>query len=93
MNLYEEEYENQPVIRYFFKAINYKLIMPGKVFPPENVIKQGDTLNWSLTAYRLVPEDFVIEATSRKANIWAWIVSALIILLAAGSIFYKPRRK
>jgi hypothetical protein len=41
----------------------------------------------------MIYNDYVIEAESRKANLWAFIVSGLILALAIGSFWYKPKRK
>ena len=90
---FEDQFEKQDFISYFGKEFNYNLCMPGRVTPKENVVMQGDTLNFKLTAYRMVYNDYVIEAESRKANVWAFIVSGLILALAIGSFWYKPKRK
>lgn len=90
---YGDDFEKQEFISYFTKEFNFKLRMPGRITPKENVVMQGDTLNFKLTAYRMVYDDYVIEAESRKANVWAFIVSGLILALAIGSFWYKPKRK
>lgn len=76
-------------INYFDSSIDYNLLMPGKIIKTENLVNHGDTLSINLTAYRMVYSDFKISATSRKPNIWAFIVSGLIVLLAVGSMFVK----
>lgn len=90
---YEDNFDKQEFVALFTKEFNYKLCMPGRVTPKENVVMQGDTLSWKLTAYRMVYNDYVIEAESRKANVWAFILSGLIVVLAIGSFWYKPKRK
>jgi hypothetical protein len=64
-------------------------LLPGKITDPQNAVVHGDTLIWKLTAYRMVYSDYEIEAQSRKANIWAFIFSGLIVIIAAGSYFIK----
>ena len=88
---YERDFEEQDFVAFFGKAFNYKLCMPGRVVPNEHIVQNGDTLNFKLTAYRMVYSDYVIQAESRKANIWAFIVSGLILVLAVGSFWYKPK--
>lgn len=89
---HEKAFEEQAFVALFGKAFNYKLCMPGRIKPDENVVMEGDTLNVKLTAYRMVYSDFVIQAESRKANSWAFVVSGLILALAIGSFWYKPKR-
>ncbi len=79
-------------MKYFEKEFAYKLILPGKIIQPNNAIVQGDTLVWKLSAYRLIPADYVIEAQSRKANIWAFLLTGVIVLLAVGSFLWRPKR-
>jgi hypothetical protein len=80
-------------IEYFNKSFEYKLLMPGKVLQPNNAIVRGDTLIWKLTAYRMVYSDYEIGARSRKTNLWAFIVSGLVVILAIGSYFYKSKSR
>lgn len=90
---HEKDFEEQAFVGLFGKAFNYRLCMPGRIIPIENVILEGDTLNFKLTAYRMVYSDYVIRGESRKANNWAFIVSGLILVLAVGSFWYKPKGK
>lgn len=89
---HEKDFEEQEFVSLFTKAFDYKLCMPGRISPKDNVVMNGDTINWKLTAYRMLYDDYVITAESRKANIWAFIVSGLILALAIGSFWYKPKR-
>jgi len=75
-----------------FRGFNYKLILPGKITQPGDAIIHGDTLVWELTSQRLVPADYVIEAQSRKANVWAFILTGILALVAVASFFWKPKR-
>lgn len=89
---HEKDFENQDFVALFTKEFSYKLCMPGSITSKENVVMNGDTLSWKLTAYRMLYDDCLIQAESRKANIWAFIVSGLILVLAIGSFWYKPKR-
>jgi hypothetical protein len=92
MKKIENKLNNRDFIEYFSEQFNYRLIMPGKTTPPGDAVMQGDTILWKLTAYRMVPNDFTIEAQSRKANIWAFILTGLILIIAIGSFFWKPKK-
>lgn len=93
MTKYDKEFGNQEFVSYFQKSFNYKLVMPGKVTSPENVVVKGDTLNWTLTAYRMGVDEYKIEAQSRKANVWAFVLTGLILIVAVGSFIWKPKRR
>lgn len=75
----------------FQPTFNYKLILPGNVIHADGAISQSDTLIWRLSSQRLVQSDFIIEAQSRKANVWAFILSGIILLIAAVSFIWKLR--
>ncbi len=93
MKNYEKSVEIQDYMTYFAKDFNYKLIMPGKVFNAINAVQNGDTLSWKLTAYRMAVSDYKIEAQSRKINVWAFVVTGLLVLVAIGSLMWKEKRK
>lgn len=84
---------NQDFVQYLNNSFTYKLIMPGKVLKADNAVLHSDTLIWNLTAYRMFYDNYAIEATSRAMNIWAFIVTALIILAAIFFFLYEPRNK
>jgi hypothetical protein len=89
---FEKSFEDQEFIAFFGKAFDYKLCMPGRVVVPDNVVANGDTLSWKLTAYRMLYSDYVIRAHSRRANGWAFVVSGLVLLAAVGSFWYRPKK-
>ena len=92
MGKYEKDLNEQGFVKYFSKYFTYKLLLPGKITRPNNAVVQGDTLVWKLSAYRMIPADYVIEAQSRKANVWAFILTGLILIVAVGSLVWKPKR-
>jgi hypothetical protein len=87
---FESDFNDQGFVEYFKEAFTYKLIMPGVVTVQNNAVVHGDTLVWNLTAYRMIPAPYVIEAQSRKANIWAFILTGIIFIVAIGSFIRKP---
>jgi hypothetical protein len=50
---------------------------------------RNGTIFYPLTGERLIPQDYTITATSRVINIWAFIVTLLIVVLAIGSWFRR----
>jgi hypothetical protein len=93
MNKYEKSLEEEGYVHYFVRTMTYNLVMPGTLTPPENTVVHGDTATWNLTAYRMVYGDYVLEAHSRKANVWAYLLTGLLIVVAIGSFIYKPKKR
>ncbi len=69
----------------------YDLVMPGKVTDAGMGIYDGQVIHYKLTGERLIPGVYTIAATSRVTNVWAFIVTFLVILLAIGSFFYRAK--
>ena len=67
---------------------SYDLVMPGRVLDAGMGQYDGDVIHYRLGGERMIPGDYTITATSRVTNIWAFIVTLLVILLAIGSFFY-----
>lgn len=89
LKAYEDKIGKEEFMKYFETSINYNLMIPGKILEANNALNHGDTLKFNLDAYRMTYNDYEIRATSRKTNTWAFWVTALLILLAAGSFFVK----
>lgn len=75
----------------FWFNVPYTLSMPGTVVDAGTGVCRDGIVYYAFTGERLIPHDYVISATSRVTNIWAYIVTLLIILLAIGSFFYRKR--
>ena len=73
----------------FSQSFNYKLVMPGKITQSGNAVNHGDTLVWKLSSYRMIPAGYLIEAESRTTNIWAFVITGLLIIFSIGTIFWK----
>jgi hypothetical protein len=76
----------------FSQSFNYKLILPGEVIQSGDALIQGDTLAWKLSTYRLIPSAYVIEAQSRKANLWAFVLTGVMLLGVAGWFVWQVKR-
>lgn len=93
MKKYEDSLDQQPFMKYFLASFTYKLQMPGTIVSHNNAAVKENILIYTLTAERMFKNDYTIEAESRKTNVWAFILTALIALVALGSCFYKPKKK
>lgn len=77
----------------FWFNVPYILSMPGTVVDSGNGTLRADgTVFYPFTGERLIPQDYTITATSRKTNLWAIIVSVLIIILTIGSFMYRKKK-
>ena len=63
-------------------SVPYTLTMPGTITDAGTGVVQGSTIFYPFTGERLIPGDYVISAQSRRTNLWAYILTALIILVA-----------
>ena len=68
-------------------------VMPGKVIDAGNGIVEGDVVHYKFSGERLIPHPYDVTITSRVSNIWAFVVTALVVLLAIGCLFYRRIRK
>lgn len=67
----------------------YDLVMPGRVTDAGIGEYDGQVVHYRISGDRFIGEDhtLTISATSRVTNVWAFIVTGLVILLALGSFF------
>lgn len=79
---FEEKYEEQ-ILFGFASDYDHMVIMPGLLMDTNAETVGGDTLKWDLTFIKYLDSDYVMYAESRLTNTWAYIVSVLIVLLAA----------
>ena len=67
-------------------------VMPGKVIDAGNGVVEGNVVRYRFSGERLIPHPFEVTITSRVTNVWAFVVTALVILLAIGCLFYRRIR-
>ena len=72
---------------------NYDLVMPGRVLDAGLGEYDGEVIHYRLGGERMIPGDYTINATSRVTNVWAFIVTILVVLLAIGSFCYRRKTK
>lgn len=67
-------------------------VMPGKVIDAGKGVVEGNVVQYKFSGERLIPHPFDVTITSRVTNVWAFVVTALVILLAIGCLFYRRIR-
>lgn len=73
--------------------VDYRLVLPGRVVDVGNGVMEEAAVRYRLTGSRLIPHDYTLTATSRAVNVWAFVITALVIILAVVSLFLSPKRK
>ena len=89
----EEKYKYYNYFVTMAPTLDY--VMPGKVIDAGAGEVDGNVVHYKFSAERLIPHPYDVTITSRVTNVWAFIVTFLIILLAIGSFLYhkKPNHK
>jgi hypothetical protein len=75
---------------YFDVSFDYKLVMPGDIIESDGILSH-DTLKWKIDTYRLLDGNYTVEASSKKANIWAFFTAAFIVVGAIVLFFIKRK--
>ena len=68
---------------------SYALKMPGKITDAGRGIVENDMIRYRFGGAYLIPGDYTIAASSRCVNVWAFLLSGLILIIAVGSFFIK----
>ena len=81
-SLKEAYTEASKLISYFSYSFIYSINLPGRYYEGNAVDFIDGSPSWKVDAFRLVDGDLILEAVSRKINVWAFVLTfALIILL------------
>ena len=87
----DKKYKSYEYLMMMAPQLDY--VMPGKVIDAGNGVVEGDVVHYKFSGERLIPHPFDVTITSRVTNVWAFVVTALVILLAIGCLFYRRIRK
>jgi hypothetical protein len=85
----DKKYKSYEYLVMMAPTLDY--VMPGKVMDDGDGVVENNVIHYKFSGERLIPHDYVITATSRVTNVWAFIVTILVILLAIGSFVYKHK--
>ena len=81
------------VVSLLSESFDYSLILPGNIKTSNSAKTDGNKMIWNLSAYRFLVNDYVIEAESQKVNIWAFIVTGIIVILTLISYLLPLKKK
>ena len=68
---------------------SYTLGMPGSIIDPGRGAVENGAVVYKFDGACLITGDYAFTATSRAANVWAFLLSGLILIIAVGSFFIK----
>ena len=60
--------------------VDYRLVLPGTIRDAGNGVLEQGVVRYRLTGARLIPHDYTLTATSRATNVWAFILTALLLI-------------
>ena len=86
----EKQYKQYEYLVMMAPTLDY--VMPGKIIDAGNGMIEGNMVHYRFSGERLIPHSFDVAITSRVTNVWAYILTLLVILLAIGSFAYKRRK-
>ena len=89
--LLETKYESFNNLAMMKPMLDY--VMPGKVIDAGKGVVDGNVVRYRFSGERLIPHPYNVVITSRVTNIWAFVVTILVIVLAIGSILYRHKKK
>ena len=67
----------------------YMLRMPGRITDAGRGQIEDGVIRYRFEGSFLIPGDYTIAASSRCVNVWAFILSGLVLAVAVGSFFIK----
>ena len=86
----EEKYKYYSFLVTMKPMLEY--VMPGKVIDAGKGVVEGNVVRYRFSGERLIPHPYDVAIASRVTNVWAFVVTALVILLAIGCLFYRRIR-
>ena len=87
----EQLFEEKSIATQLFEyQIKFELSMPGELLSSNAVSAQDGMLVWKVDAYRVLTDNYRLQAESRVMNIWAFVLTGL--LFAVALILFIPTR-
>lgn len=81
------------IIDYIGITIRYELLVPGTLINSNTQVDEQGTLIWKVDGMRLLFNDYTLTAEYRNPNIWSFVVSILVAIVAIISSIAIVRKK
>ena len=89
---FEDEYMGySSFVDLYYLITPYNLKMPGRVIETGRGTLKDGVISYRFGGRYLFTGEYTITATSRVTNVWAFILSGLIVLLAIVSLLYRRK--
>lgn len=88
-NMGEEKIKIAEVL---YNSIQFELSMPGKLLSSNARTLNNNSAIWKIDGFRLLADNYTLNAESRVINYWAFGVTLLIILIIFGAFVKLYRR-
>jgi hypothetical protein len=86
----EKDFEKaSAIVSYIGNVISYELVISGKIIKTNAPVINSDTLIWKIDGIRLLFDDYLLTTEYQVVNTWAFIISGLVLIIAAGSLFLR----
>lgn len=90
----DQEFENSTaIVNQLSNTISYELTVPGEIVSTNSPIYDSNNLVWKVDGIRILFDDYTLTAEYRVVNLWAFIVSGLILFTAIISIILLWKRR
>jgi len=67
--------------------------MPGLITGTNSAMLAGNQVAWDLFPMAFLLEDYTMEVESRVLNVWAFVLSGLVILALVSLLIFKSVKK
>jgi hypothetical protein len=67
--------------------------MPGILLETNSTIVEGNSVTWKFDADQIRAGHYVMRASSRVANVWAFVVSGFVVIIAIGAVLLGRVRR
>ena len=84
--LSERTKETDELIKY---NIQYELTLPGKLITTNADWQNDETLVWKINMLKFLTDDYTLTAESRVVNVWAFVVTLLLIVFSAYCFLFE----
>jgi hypothetical protein len=93
--LFREFLEKTRFIDHFFTMEGFQVeaVMPGLITGTNSTALSGNQVSWDLFPMAFLLEDYTMEVGSRVINVWAFILSGLILLGLISLLVVKSIKK
>lgn len=88
-NKLEKQYRQYQYLMMMAPTLDYQ--MPGKVIDAGDGKIENDVVHYKFSGERLIPHPYDVVIISRVTHVWAYIVTLLVIILAATSLLYRRK--